>query len=81
MDPAQITGLFNAASDHIPGIVAVIATIVTACATIASVTPTKVDDAILSGILRIINVLALNVGKAKNADDLPKPQGPDDAGA
>ena len=54
-----------------------IALIVTSAAALAALTPTKVDDnalgwatTIINGALRIINVLAVNVGKAKNADDV-----------
>ena len=42
--------------------------IVTACAAIAAVTPTKVDDRICQLILDVINKLGLNVGKATNKD-------------
>ena len=42
--------------------------LVTLAAAIAVVTPSKTDDKILNTILDLINSLALNVGKAKNAD-------------
>lgn len=42
--------------------------VVTVASIITAVTPTKKDDQLLSGIVRIINVLALNVGKAKPSE-------------
>jgi len=42
--------------------------IVTSCAAIAAVTPTKVDNRVCQVILDIVNFLAINFGKAKNAD-------------
>ena len=49
-------------------------TYITAAVTIATiitaVTPTKVDDAFLQGVLRVLNTVAGNVGKNKNADDV-----------
>lgn len=46
-----------------------ILTVVTACTAITAITPTKSDDAAIDVILKILNVLAGNVGKNKNADD------------
>lgn len=47
---------------------------VTAAVTIAGVitaaTKTKNDDKILSGIMRLLNIVALNFGQARNADDV-----------
>ena len=48
---------------------AVVTAVVTVCAMIATVTPTKSDDKVMAKVLRVINVLGLNVGQAKNADD------------
>ena len=42
---------------------------VSGCAAIAALTPTQVDNKIFNLALRVLNVIALNVGKAKNADD------------
>ncbi len=36
---------------------------------ITTITPTTHDDAIVNNILRVLNIVALNVGKAKNQDD------------
>ena len=44
--------------------------VVTAANAITVLTPTKTDDKILNAILRVLNVLALNIGKNKNADDI-----------
>ena len=46
----------------------ILTALVTLAAAIAVVTPSKTDDKILNAILDVINALALNVGKAKNAD-------------
>lgn len=43
--------------------------VVTAAAAIAAMTPTPKDDGVVKFLRKIINVLALNVGKAKNKDD------------
>ena len=42
--------------------------LVTSCAVIATLTPTKTDDKIIQKILDVINFFALNVGKAENKD-------------
>lgn len=34
-----------------------------------ALTPTKTDNAALNAFLRILNVVSVNVGKNKNADD------------
>ena len=52
-----------------PAWVSIITALVTAAAAIAAVTPTKSDDKVVAAVLRVVNVLGLNVGKAKNADD------------
>ena len=43
--------------------------VVTASTAITAITPTKTDDRIINVILTILNTLAGNVGKNKNADD------------
>jgi len=50
--------------------------IIASCAALAVITPTKVDDAIFGNLgkvinvlLRVINVMGLNFGKAVNKDD------------
>jgi len=44
-------------------------TVVTAATAITAVTPTKVDNQVVGGILRAMNLLAGNVLRNKNADD------------
>ena len=44
-------------------------TVVTAATAITAITPTKTDDKIINIILKVLNVLAGNVKKNKNADD------------
>jgi len=53
----------------IPDWVAAVLAVMTAAKAITTLTPTKTDDEWLNKILRVLNVIALNVGKAKNADD------------
>jgi len=43
---------------------------VTIASIVASVTPSKADNRVLAVILSVINKFAVNVGKAKNADDV-----------
>lgn len=49
---------------------------VTGAKAITVLTPTRSDDKALDAILRVLNVLALNVGKDKNADDVPPTKEP-----
>ena len=43
--------------------------VITAGATVATITPTKSDNKIFKILLRVINFIGLNFGKARNADD------------
>lgn len=43
--------------------------LVTAATAITALTPTKKDDAAVTAIQRILNILAGNVGHNRNADD------------
>jgi hypothetical protein len=43
--------------------------VVTAATAVTALTPTKVDDRTLNVLLRILNVLAGNVGRNRNHDD------------
>ena len=45
-----------------------IMTVLTACTAITAITPSKSDDVILDKVLKVLNVLAGNVGKNENKD-------------
>lgn len=47
-------------------IIAIATAIIAAASAIASLTPTPVDDGILLKIRKVVDVLALNFGNAKN---------------
>ena len=57
------------ASQEFQAWIVAISGVVTACTAITAITPTNVDNKILDALLTILNVLAGNVGKNKNADD------------
>lgn len=50
-------------------IIDIVTKVVAACAAIAAITPSKFDNDLLSKISGFINLLGLNVGRARNADD------------
>lgn len=60
--------LINEVLTAIPNWVVAITGVVTAASAVTMLTPSKTDDAIVSKILGFLNMLALNVGKNKNAD-------------
>ena len=60
-----ILGFFDA----FPAWLTAVTAVVTAATAITALTPTKVDDEYISIALRVLNVLAGNVGKNTNADD------------
>lgn len=62
----QITAILESA----PAWLTAITGVVTAATAITAMTPTKSDDEILGKILRVLNWLAGNFGKNKNADDV-----------
>lgn len=61
----SITNFF----DTFPAWIVAITALVTACAGIATLTPTRTDDEMINKALKVLNFLALNFGKAKNKDD------------
>jgi len=62
----QITAILEAAPVWLTAITGV----VTAATAITALTPSKSDDKVLNTILKVLNFLAGNVGKNKNADDV-----------
>jgi hypothetical protein len=58
----EIFGIF----EQIPTWIVAITTVLTAATAITALTPSASDDKIINGILRVLNVIAGNVGKNKN---------------
>jgi len=56
--------------DALPAWINAITALVTAATAITALTPSKVDDKYASLALRVLNTVAGNVGKNKNADDV-----------
>lgn len=54
----------------LPKLVHALTLLVTSASLIASITPSKSDNVIVDFIAKCINVLGINVHKAKNADEL-----------
>jgi len=54
--------------DQLPAWINALAGIVTAATALTVLTPTKSDDKIVGSILAVLNFLAGNIGKNKNAD-------------
>lgn len=55
--------------DAIPVWVNALTGVVTAATAVTILTPTTVDDKLINGLLRVLNILAGNFGKNTNADD------------
>jgi hypothetical protein len=47
----------------------VLTAVIACAAAITAITPSKVDNEWLKKVVSLLNLLGLNVGKAKNADD------------
>lgn len=54
--------------EELPVWVQAITATVTAATAITVLTPTKTDDKIINAILAVLNILAGNIGKNKNAE-------------
>jgi hypothetical protein len=50
-------------------IIDIVAKIIACAAAIAAITPSRVDNDIVNRVLSLVNLLGLNVLKAKSADD------------
>ncbi len=55
--------------DTFPAWLVAITGIVTAANAITMMTPTQADDKAVAWLLKLLNVLSMNIGKNKNADD------------
>ena len=56
----------------LPAWLVAVTTVCTAATAITALTPTRADDRALDIVLRVLNVLAGNVGRNRNADDRAK---------
>ena len=56
--------------DAIPAWINALTALVTGATALTLLTPTKTDDKILNSVLRVLNIIAGNFGKNKNADDI-----------
>ncbi len=55
--------------DAFPTWLVAITGIVTSANAITALTPTKADDKAVAWLLKLLNILSVNIGKNKNADD------------
>lgn len=56
--------------EQLPAWVNAITGLIVAANGITMLTPTKTDNKIIDGILKVLNIISLNIGKNKNADDI-----------
>lgn len=68
-DAGGVMSTLDSFFDGFPVWLSAITTVVTAATAITALTPTKTDDKIVSKVMKVLNVLAGNVGKNKNKDD------------
>ena len=54
--------------DNLPAWLTAVTAVVTASTAVTALTPTKTDDKILGGVLKVLNFAAGNFGRNKNAD-------------
>tara|TARA_R100000687_G_C6388185_1_gene136001 strand:- start:345 stop:566 length:222 start_codon:yes stop_codon:yes gene_type:complete len=57
-------------ADNIPVWIAAVTGVVTAATAVTALTPTTHDDKVIAVILRVLNFLAGNIFKNRNADDV-----------
>ena len=60
---------FLALFESFPAWLTAVTTVVTAATAITALTPSTADDKIIDTVLKVLNILAGNVGKNKNADE------------
>ncbi len=63
------------ASTETPHWLVALTSVVSAASAVAAVTPTPKDDRILGRLYRIVDVLALNIGRAKDRAPSSTPKG------
>lgn len=68
--PVDDVGGWLAIFEQLPAWLTAITALVTAATAITALTPTNADNVVVGAILRVLNILAGNVGGNKNADDL-----------
>ena len=61
----QIVSAITSFFAHVPAWIAAATSLVTAASAVSAITPTPKDDQVFSGILKVLNVLALNIGHAQ----------------
>lgn len=70
-DAEGIMGALDAFFDGFPVWLSALTALVTAATAVTALTSTKKDDKVLNYIMKVLNFLAGNFGKNRNADDPP----------
>ena len=52
--------------DQLIDLLNIVTAIVTSCSAIAALTPTPTDDSIVAKAYKVVDMLAINIGKAKD---------------